>query len=165
MCAKQYKNPVPTVDVVIQRDFQILFVKRKKNPFKEYLALPGGFVNEGETVEGAARREVREETSLDVELTDILGVYSDPKRDPRGHIMSTVFIGKILDNGNDKAIAGDDALELEWIMLEDTGDRSFAFDHKKILSDYRKWRKTGGTFWSTKGKDTTSTRRPIMSNA
>jgi 8-oxo-dGTP diphosphatase len=165
MCAKQYKNPVPTVDVIIQRDFQILFVKRKKNPFKQYLALPGGFVDEGETVEVAATREVRAETSLDVELTDILGVYSDPKRDPRGHIMSTVFIGKILDNSNDKAIAGDDALELEWIMLEDTDNRSFAFDHKKILSDYRKWKKTGGTFWSTKGKDTNSTRKPIMSNA
>jgi 8-oxo-dGTP diphosphatase len=160
MCTNQYKNPIPTVDVIIQTDFQILFVKRKNDPFKQYLALPGGFVDEGETVEVAARREVREETSLDVELTDILGVYSDPKRDPRGHIMSTVFIGKILDNNKNKAIAADDASELEWIKLEDIDNRSFAFDHKEILSDYRKWKKDGGTFWSTKYKDTNSTRKP-----
>jgi len=158
MCTNQYKNPIPTVDVIIQSEFQILFVKRKKNPFKQYLALPGGFVDEGETVEIAARREVREETSLDVELTDILGVYSDPKRDPRGHIMSTVFIGKILDHNKNKGIAGDDASELEWINEEDTDNRSFAFDHNKILSDYRKWKKTGGTFWSTKDKDANSNR-------
>jgi 8-oxo-dGTP diphosphatase len=158
MCTNQYKNPIPTVDVIIQSEFQILFVKRKKNPFKQYLALPGGFVDEGETVEVAARREVREETFLDVELTDILGVYSDPKRDPRGHIMSTVFIGKILDHNKNKAIAGDDASELEWIKEEDTDNRSFAFDHNKILSDYRKWKKTGGTFWSTKDKDADSNR-------
>jgi 8-oxo-dGTP diphosphatase len=158
MSAKQHKNPIPTVDVVIQRDSQILFVKRKKEPFKEYLALPGGFVDEGETVEDAARREVREEASLDIELTDILGVYSDPKRDPRGHNMSTVFIGKILDNSNNKvkAIARDDASELEWINLEATDNRSLAFDHKKILSDYRKRKKSGGTFWSSKHLDTNS---------
>jgi 8-oxo-dGTP diphosphatase len=158
MSAKQHKNPIPTVDVVIQRDSEILFVKRKKEPFKEYLALPGGFVDEGETVEDAARREVREEASLDIELTDILGVYSDPKRDPRGHNMSTVFIGKILDNSNNKvkAIARDDASELEWINLEATDNGSLAFDHKKILSDYRKWKKSGGTFWSSKHLDTNS---------
>jgi len=154
MCAKHYKNPIPTVDVIIQSDSQILLVKRKKNPFERYLALPGGFVNEGETVEVAAKREVTEETSLYVELIDILGVYSDPKRDPRGHIISTVFVGEILDNNNNNAIAGDDASELVWIKEEDIDNGSFAFDHKKILSDYKKWKKSGGTFWSTKDKDT-----------
>ena len=95
-----YKNPVPAVDAIIQMDTQILLVKRKNEPFRGYMAIPGGFVNEGETVEDAAKREVREETSLDIELVDILGVYSDPKRDPRGHIMSTVFIAYVPVNRN-----------------------------------------------------------------
>ena len=90
-----YKNPIPTVDIIIQMNSRILLVKRKNEPFRGYMAIPGGFVNEGETVEDPAKREVKEETSLNIELIDILGVYSDPKRDPRGHNMSTVFIGKI----------------------------------------------------------------------
>ena len=98
MSEKQSNNPIPVVDVIIQQDSEVLFAKRKKEPFKGYLGLPGGFVNIGETIEEAARREVKEETSLDIELTDILGVYSDPQRDPRGHIMSTVFIGWIPSN-------------------------------------------------------------------
>ena len=76
------------------------------------MVLPGGFVNEGERVEDAAIREVKEETSLDIEINNILGVYSDPSRDPRGHIMSTVFIGKISDKSDIKEpMAGDDALQ------------------------------------------------------
>lgn len=90
--SEKQSNPVPVVDVIIQQESTILLARRKKDPFKGYLGLPEGFVNIGETIEEAARRELKEETSLDVELTDILGVYSDPKRDPRGHIISTVFI-------------------------------------------------------------------------
>ena len=87
-----------------------------KEPFKDYLGLPGGFVNVGETIEEAARREVKEETSLDVELTNILGVYSDPKRDPRGHIMSTVFVGEVVtdENVKSKTLASDGVL-VGWI--------------------------------------------------
>src|SRR4030095_14025889 len=125
MSEKQSNNPIPVVDVIIQQDSKILFAKRKKEPFKGILGLPGGFVNIGETIEEAARREVKEETSLDIELTDILGVYSDPQRDPRGHIMSTVFIGRIPSNENvkNKAIAQDDASQLEWIDLQTVGDK------------------------------------------
>ena len=112
MKEQHYKNPTPTVDTIIQKNSQILLVKRKKEPFKGYLVLPGGFVNEGERVEDAAKREIKEETSLDIELIDILGVYSEPERDPRGHIMSTVFIGKI-SKSSDKAdaMAQDDAAQ------------------------------------------------------
>jgi ADP-ribose pyrophosphatase YjhB (NUDIX family) len=151
-----YKNPIPTVDIIIQASSRILLVKRKKEPFRECIAIPGGFVNEGETVENAAKREVREETSLDVELIDILGVYSDPNRDPRGHNMSTVFIGKIsnVNNGISKAAAADDALELRWIDIEAILEEKFAFDHKSILMDYMKWRESGGTFWSSKERST-----------
>ncbi len=142
MSDSQHRNPIPTVDTIIQSDSQILFVKRKKDPFKDRLAFPGGFVNEGEKVEDAAKREVKEETSLDIELDGILGVYSDPNRDPRGHIMSTVFIEKIpkdsSSSSNTEPIAGDDAAEIKWVDLESIDSKTFAFDHKKILSDYKK---------------------------
>lgn len=152
MSEKQSNNPIPVVDVIIQQDSEVLFAKRKKDPFKDYLGLPGGFVNIGETIEEAARREVKEETSLDIELTDILGIYSDPQRDPRGHIMSTVFVGRVpsSENAKNKAIARDDASQLEWIDLQTIGDKNLAFDHKIILSNYKKWKESGGTFWSTK---------------
>jgi 8-oxo-dGTP diphosphatase len=155
MKEQRYRNPTPTVDTIIQRDSRILLVKRKNDPFKGYLVLPGGFVNEGERVEDAAKRETKEETSLDIELLDILGVYSDPTRDPRGHMMSTVFIGKISSN-NDKvdAVAQDDAAAIEWISLEVIDTRNVGFDHKRIISDYKTWKTSGGTFWSSKDKDT-----------
>lgn len=151
MKEQRYKNPMPTVDAIIQKDSHILLVKRKKEPFKGYLVLPGGFVNEGERVEDAAKREIKEETSLDIELIDILGVYSEPKRDPRGHIMSTVFIGKISESsGKADAMAQDDAAAIEWLNLEEIDNTRFGFDHKKIISDYIRWKQSGGTFWSSK---------------
>jgi 8-oxo-dGTP diphosphatase len=152
MPEKQSNNPIPVVDVIIQQNSEVLFARRKKEPFKDHLGLPGGFVNKGETIEEAARREVKEETSLDIELTNILGVYSDPKRDPRGHIMSTVFIGRVQskENTKNKAITQDDASQLEWIDLQAVGNKSLAFDHKIILSNYKEWKESGGTFWSKK---------------
>jgi ADP-ribose pyrophosphatase YjhB (NUDIX family) len=154
MKEQRYRNPTPTVDTIIQRDSRILLVKRKNDPFKGYLVLPGGFVNEGERVEDAAKREVKEETSLNIELLDILGVYSDPARDPRGHMMSTVFIAKISSH-NDKvdAVAQDDAAAIEWISLEVIDTRNVGFDHKRIISDYKTWKTSGGTFWSSKDRD------------
>ena len=155
MKEQRYRNPTPTVDTIIQRDSRILLVKRKNDPFKGYLVLPGGFVNEGERVEDAAKREVKEETSLNIELLDILGVYSDPTRDPRGHMMSTVFIAKISSH-NDKvdAVAQDDAAAIEWISLEVIDTRNVGFDHKRIISDYKTWKTFSGTFWSSKDRDT-----------
>lgn len=128
-----------------------MLIKRKNEPFKGYLALPGGFVNEGEKVEDAAKREVKEETSIDIYLTDILGVYSDPNRDPRGRIMSTVFIGELASsNDTIDAKAQDDAEEIEWIPLNEIDNRIFGFDHRKILLDYKKWIQSRQTFWSSK---------------
>ena len=143
----EYKNPIPTVYVILQKGSEVLLIKRKNEPFKDHLALPGGFVNQGEKVETAALREVSEETSLEIEPVDILGVYSDPKRDPRRHILTVVFIGIILKGvPNPK----DDSSEIQWIQLDDIQKKDLAFDHKQILSDYIQWRKTGGTFWSSK---------------
>jgi 8-oxo-dGTP diphosphatase len=146
----EYRNPVPTVDVILQRDSKVLMIRRKKDPFKDQLALPGGFVNEGETVEEAMKREAEEETSLEVEPIDILGVYSDPGRDPRKHILSVVFVG-IVVSGQEKA--GDDAAGIEWVDLANIEKQELAFDHARILRDYRQWKGSGGTFWSAKRRN------------
>jgi 8-oxo-dGTP diphosphatase len=143
----EYRNPVPSVDIILQKGSEILLVKRKNEPFKDHLALPGGFVNEGESVENAAIREAVEETSLEIEPIDILGVYSYPKRDPRKHVLTVVFVGTIL---NGIPNPRDDSSEIEWVQLDDVQKKNLAFDHKQILSDYIEWRRAGGTFWSSK---------------
>jgi ADP-ribose pyrophosphatase YjhB (NUDIX family) len=91
-----------------------------------------------------------EETSLEVHPIDILGVYSDPTRDPRKHIMTTVFVGIIV--GGDIR-AGDDAANIEWIKLANIKGQQIAFDHTQILRDYQHWKASGGTFWSTKRRN------------
>ena len=144
-----HRNPVPTVDAIMQQGSKILMIRRKKEPFRDNLALPGGFVSEGETAEDAVRREVREETSLEIEPIAILGVYSDPARDPRGHILTVVFVTIVVGG---KEEASDDAAGLEWIELADLEkirDR-IAFDHVRILEDYVHWKNSATTFWSTK---------------
>ncbi len=158
MSSNRHKNPIPTVDIIIEQNSRILMIRRKNEPYKGCLALPGGFVNEGERIEDAARRETNEETSLNIGLRDILGVYSDPQRDPRGHLLSTVFVGIIpVDNeiGAVQASAQDDAVEIEWIYLESLDNCNIAFDHKKILFDYKAWKLSGGTFWSSKHESNT----------
>jgi len=151
---EEHKYPISAVDIVIEENSLILLVRRKYEPFKDHLEPPGGFVEEGEKVEDAAIREVREETSLDVELVDILGVYSDPNRDPRGHTVSTVFIAKAIHNNNGKinAVAKDDAAEIKWLSIDAVDNEKLGFDHRRILSDYKIWKKFGGTFWSSKSK-------------
>ena len=150
----EYKNPTPTVDVILERESKLLMVRRKKDPYKDHLALPGGFVNEGETVEDAIKREAMEETSLEVHPLDILGVYSDPKRDPRKHIVTVVFVG-IIVSGDPSA--NDDAASIEWIEVDSIDQlqqqKMLAFDHAQILRDYRQWKSSGGTFWSTKRRN------------
>ncbi len=89
-----YRNPTPTTDVVVIEDGQVLLVRRGREPYKGRLALPGGYIEYGETVEDAAVREVSEETSLCIELVEILGVYSDPSRNPRHHTLTVAFIGR-----------------------------------------------------------------------
>jgi len=142
-------NSSSTVDIIIQRNSQVLFVKRKKEPFKGMLTFPGGFVDNYEKVEDTAIREVKEETSLSVKPIDILGVYSDPNRDPRGHVISTVFIAEISDD-NTEATAKDDAVDIKWMDIDNIDNENFGFDHKKIILDYRKWKQSKGTFWSNR---------------
>jgi 8-oxo-dGTP diphosphatase len=143
---KEYPRPGVTVDIILERMCKVLLVKRKKDPFKGFLCIPGGFVNFGEKVEVAAKREAYEETNLQVEPITILGVYSDPLRDPRGHTVSISFIARII-SGVPKA--GDDADDIKWVSLNDDTVR-LAFDHRRILQDYSRWKQLGGTYWSSK---------------
>jgi purine-nucleoside phosphorylase len=129
-----YKNPVPTVDIIIETEGEkIVLIKRKNPPFG--WALPGGFVDYGESLEEAAVREAREETSLEVNLVRQMHTYSDPNRDPRRHTLSTVFIARA--QGTPRA--GDDAKDLGVFDFHDLPS-PLAFDHARILKDYFKQR-------------------------
>lgn len=132
----KYRNPVPTVDIIIETPKGIVLIERHNAPHG--WAIPGGFVDYGETLEAAARREAKEETSLDVKLQTLLYVYSHPSRDPRQHTVSAVFIGKA--KGTPRA--ADDAKNLRVFKLDELPSE-LAFDHRKILDDYIKFRKTG----------------------
>jgi ADP-ribose pyrophosphatase YjhB (NUDIX family) len=128
---EKYRNPFPTVDVIIEVQGGIVLIQRKNPPYG--WALPGGFVDYGESLEEAAAREAKEETSLDVELGSQLGAYSDPDRDPRQHNISVVFVARSKSKGN--PVASDDALEVG-IFDEDSLPEELAFDHSRILKDY-----------------------------
>ncbi len=142
-----YKNPVPTVDAIIYDSGNIVLIRRGQEPFKGKWALPGGFVEYGETVEQAAIREMKEETYLDVRLIELLGVYSAPDRDPRKHTISTVFVAQPTKG---ELKGGDDASEAAWFSLETLDLSSLAFDHSQIVRDMIAWTEHHGTFWSTK---------------
>jgi 8-oxo-dGTP diphosphatase len=127
------RNPLPTVDIIIEIPGEktpgVVLVRRKNPPHG--WALPGGFVDYGETVERAAVREAREETGLDVQLVRQFHVYSDPARDPRGHMMSTVFIA----TATGEPSGADDAEEAR-AFAPDELPENIVFDHREILSDY-----------------------------
>jgi 8-oxo-dGTP diphosphatase len=128
------KTPALTVDcVVLDRQRRLLVVRRGNPPFKGKYALPGGFVDIGETVEDACRRELLEETGVRAGKLQLLGVYSDPKRDPRGHTCSVAFLTRVQ---RASAKAGDDAAAVEWIENWSTAD--MAFDHTRILADAKR---------------------------
>ena len=125
----RYKNPAPTVDLIIELPSGKIVLIQRKNPPPGY-ALPGGFVDYGESLEDAAVREAREETGLDVTLERQFHTYSDPSRDPRSHTITTVFIARA--HGTPKA--GDDAAA---ILLADRDSLpEMAFDHNRIVLDY-----------------------------
>ncbi len=130
-------GPRLTVDTVVLNDGEVLLIRRGRPPFKEHWALPGGFVDLGETVEDAARRETKEETDLDVTLIGLLGVYSDPQRDPRGHTTSVVYLARPAEGTDPRgAKGGDDAAQAKWFPLGEPP--RLAFDHDQILADAKK---------------------------
>ncbi len=129
----QPKTPALAADcVVVDAGNRVLLVRRKYPPFKGRYALPGGFVEIGETAEAACRRELMEETGVTAGKLQLLGVYSDPDRDPRGHTCSAVFLTRVR---RATAKAGDDAATAEWI---EDWSIDLAFDHARILADARR---------------------------
>jgi len=131
-----YKNPFPTVDIIIEIEGRgVVLVKRKNDPVG--WAIPGGFVDYGESLEEAAVREALEETGLNVELKRQMHTYSDPRRDPRHHTVTTVFIAAA-EGG---PVAGDDAGEAG-VFTEENLPEPIVFDHRLILQDYFSRRRT-----------------------
>ena len=118
-------------NVVFDREGRLLLIRRGNPPFKGKFALPGGFVDVGETVEAAALRELREETGVVGSIVRLVGVYSDPKRDPRHHTISVAFLVRI-DSGS-TPVAGDDAAEAAF--RADWRDLPLAFDHRRIVQE------------------------------
>lgn len=134
-----YKNPTPTVDCLIElagRPGELVFIERAREP--KGLALPGGFVDEGEFAADAAVREAKEETGLDVAITELFHVYSDPSRDPRKHTMSTVFIA----TASGTPIGSDDAARAI-VCAPEALPAPLVFDHATIVADYVAYRRTG----------------------
>ncbi len=135
---KSHRNPAPTTDVIIElydrkMDYKgIVFIERKNIPYG--LALPGGFHEYGLSAEENVIKEAKEETDLDIELISQLGTYSDPKRDPRGHMISTTFIARAY--GEPKA--GDDAKKV--FVFQDESIPDLVFDHSRIVEDYMIWK-------------------------
>lgn len=123
------RNPFLTVDAIIELHGGIILIKRKNPPHG--WAIPGGFVDYGETLEEAVQREAKEETGLDIELVRQFHTYSVPERDPRHHTVSTIFIARATGNPE----AGDDAREVG-IFMKDSLPEDIAFDHRQILDDY-----------------------------
>lgn len=132
----KYSNPFPTVDIIIEINGGIILIERKNPPHG--WALPGGFVDYGESLEIAAQREAREETSLDISNLRLVGCYSDPARDNRMHTISSVFAAE----GTGVALAADDAANLQIFPLEHLPE-CLCFDHGKILADYKQMKKKG----------------------
>lgn len=118
-----------TVDVVLCKSNKILLIKRLKEPFKDCWALPGGFVDENEDLEDAAKRELEEETSVKVNSLEQIGAFGKPFRDPRSHTVSVAYFGTVPENTI--AIASDDAKEAYWFPINDLPE--LAFDHKEII--------------------------------
>lgn len=135
----RFRNPKPTVDLIIElteAPGQVVFILRKNEP--RGLALPGGFVDEGEWVADAAVREAKEETGLDVELIELFHVYSNPARDARQHTISIVFIAR----APGRPVGGDDAADCV-VCPPDTPPQPLVFDHQTIIADYLAYKQHG----------------------
>ena len=132
----KYPRPAVTVDIILftnETDPKVLLIERKNPPFQGQWAFPGGFIEPDETLEDAAKRELKEETGMIINNLEQFKTYSEPYRDPRGRTISTVFYAKITADLASKASAGDDAAKADWFLLEKLSN--LAFDHQKIIDE------------------------------
>ncbi len=127
------RHPWVTVDGLVAQDGKLVAVIRRNPPFQGMPALPGGFVELGETVEAAVVREVREETGLETRIVRLVGVYSDPRRDPRGHTVTAAYA---LERTGGELRAASDARAI--VLLDPEHLPAMAFDHAQIVADWRK---------------------------
>ena len=131
-----FPRPAVTTDILVFRDgsdcIEVLLIKRKKEPYKDYWALPGGFLEMDETPEDGAKRELMEETSLNIEVLKEIGTFGDLNRDPRGRTITIAFY-TFIDHRLQEATARSDASEVEWFSVKDLP--SMAFDHKQIFKE------------------------------
>jgi 8-oxo-dGTP diphosphatase len=125
----EIKTPFLAADAVILFQNGIVLIRRDNPPYQGCFALPGGFVEIGETVEDAAVREAREETGLAIDLLGLVGIYSDPGRDPRAHVVSAAYLSR----GTGKLVSGSDARSAEVVPLDNLP--GLAFDHDRIVRD------------------------------
>jgi 8-oxo-dGTP diphosphatase len=129
-----------TVDILLLRNYrgkeQVLLIRRGQKPYSGKWALPGGYVDENESLESAALRELREETNIQQVSLRQLGAYGDPGRDPRGHTVTIVYGGVLPENSRMKPAAGDDAAQLKWFSVDHLP--TLAFDHQKIIEQWVK---------------------------
>lgn len=142
------KNIMLTVDAIVEKNGKVVLITRGHEPHTGKLALPGGKVEKNERTEDAVVREAFEETSVRVKPLEILGVYSGNDIDPRGYASTTVFVTKILSG---KLKGADDATKADFYDLKKLDFNRIGFwSHRKILKDFLKWKKSGGTFWLKK---------------
>ncbi len=128
-----YKAPAVAVDAIVLKNKSILLIRRRKEPYKGFYALPGGFIECGESCEEAIKREVYEEVGINIKILDLLGVYSNPERDPRGHVISICYV-TMYESGELKE--SEEAENIKFFNIEEALNQKLAFDHKKILEDF-----------------------------
>lgn len=132
--------------LLIDKNGKIVLIQRKGDTFYNFWAIPGGVVEEDETIEEALIREMKEETGVDVEPKEILGIFSDPERDPRGRVISTVFICDY----SGALRAGSDAGRIRVCTVNEALELDLAFDHHFVIRCYQQWLNYKGTYWSRK---------------
>lgn len=131
-------RPLVACDAVVfigngSSDTLVLLIERKNEPFKGKWAFPGGLLDEGESCEDCVARELKEETGLSGVMLEQLGVWSAPGRDPRGQILSVVYVGQAEVHAKDKICAADDAADARWFRLDEVDETALAFDHRELL--------------------------------
>lgn len=142
---KRPKSPILTVDGIILKGDKILLLKRTIYPFSGYWVLPGGHVEYGERVEKAIKREMKEELGIGVKIKKLVGIYSDPKRDPRYHTVSLVYL---LNKEKGKIHPNQEASEFKFFPLNDLPQK-IGFDHRKIINDFKEENWVSSDFFTT----------------